>query len=308
MKKEILRRSTLYVPVTVSKFVEKAYQRGADAILLDLEDSIPLNKKVEARRLIKGRLPKIKKGGADALVRINSEWKIAKLDLNASIWPGLDCIAIPKVESAKDVIRIDNFISSLEEKRSINVGKIQLEILIETPIGLLNAYEILKSSPRIVSVNLGIEDFTKELGIKSTVKGDEVFTANSMLIIIANAAGIQPIGLLGSMADYSHLDVFEKNVIRSRNIGFKGAECIHPTQVQILNKYFSPSQNEIKKAKKIVAAFENAKDEGKASIAIEGKMIDIPVYERSLDLLKHTLRIVEKESTLQQYLQESKEE
>ena len=193
----LVRRSSLIFPVNVTRFVEKAYTRGADCIVMDLEDSVPPTEKESARALVKEAIPMVGKGGGDVAVRINRPMGQAKLDLEASIWPGLTCVALPKVESAEEVpIRAD-IITELERRRGIEVGTVQIAVAVETALGVVKAYDIASASPRIVSIGVGAEDLTQEMGVQTSAEGRELWYARSKVLVDAYAAGVQPMGLIG---------------------------------------------------------------------------------------------------------------
>ncbi|RMF88695.1 MAG: CoA ester lyase, partial [Nitrospinota bacterium] len=206
---ELVRRSNLIMPVNQRRFVEKAYQRGADAITLDLEDSVPVAEKERARGLIKEAIPLVARGGADVLVRINKP--MAAEDLDAAIHPGLQGIAYPKAETAEEIAEIDQIIGKLEAERGIPPGTVQLAVSVETALGILNAWEIARASSRIVSLQVGPEDLAYDLGIEATVEGKELLHAKSHIILVARAAGIVPLGLMGTLADFRDLEGLERS-------------------------------------------------------------------------------------------------
>lgn len=235
-----VRRSSLILPVNVSRFVDKAYARGADAIVLDLEDSVPPAEKARARARVRPSLPLAARGGAEVLVRINSEPALGAEDLDAAVWPGLDALGIPKVESAEQIRRLAGEVEKLERARGIAPGHVRLSLAIESPRGLLRAEEIASASERIVTLSVGPEDYCLELGVEPSADGLELLYPVSRVVTVAKAAGIQPTGLLGSIAGFRDLAAFEGAAARARQLGCEGAGCIHPDQVAILNRVFSP--------------------------------------------------------------------
>jgi citrate lyase subunit beta / citryl-CoA lyase len=279
--RQLVWRSLLIMPVNVPAFVEKAPQRGADAIVLDLEDSIPPAEKANARRLVKDAIVTAGRGGSDVLVRTNHAWELAEADLESAVWPGLNGIAYPKVEQVEQVQRVDETLSRLERQRGLEPGSVSLSILIETATGLLNARELAHASPRLVSISLGGEDFALDLGIEPTTDGTEMLYGRLFIVLIAREAGLYPLGLMGSLAEYRDLDVFRRSVDGARQVGYRGASCIHPTQVPLLNEGFSPAPAEVEYARRVIAAYQEAEAQGRASIGLDGKMIDIPVLERA---------------------------
>lgn len=283
---QMVRRSTLILPVNIPKFVEKAYLRGADAILLDLEDAVPYAEKENARKLIKDSIPLAARGGAEVGVRINKDPSLLTSDIEASVHPGLDGITLPKTESAEEVRNLEALVEKLERQRGIKPGHIEFSILIESPRGLLKAQEIALSSPRIESMTIGMEDYCLELGVEPSPDGLEIFYPVSWVVTVCKAAGIRPMGLLGSIAVFRDLQGFEQAAARARQVGCEGASCIHPDQVPVLNQVFSPPPEKVEYACRAVEAFEEGVRKGTASVSLDGKMVDIPVYNRAKLVLK----------------------
>jgi citrate lyase subunit beta/citryl-CoA lyase len=292
----LVRRSVLILPVNVPKFVEKAYTRGADAIELDLEDSIPVASKSAARAMVRDALRHAAKGGADVLVRINKPYALALQDLEACVWPGLDAVHFPKAESAREIVTVDRLIGELEKARGIPSGRVQLSIAIETVLGLYNALSIAAASPRITDIALGPEDYTLDIGVEPSQEGRELFYGKAKMIVVARLAGVQPLGTMGSIADYGDLDGWAASIRQARQMGYLGAACIHPAQVAPLNIYFSPTIAEVAAARKLVTAFEAAQANGRASVGVDGKMVDIPVAERARRILTRATAIEAKEA------------
>jgi citrate lyase subunit beta / citryl-CoA lyase len=294
--RSLVRRSALFVPVNVPRFVEKAHARGADAIILDLEDSIAPAEKAAARRLVRDATRECARGGADIEIRINKPYALAVEDLDAAVWPGLDTILFPKAESAREVARLDALIAERERARGMPVGSVHLSLAVETALGLHNAVEIALASPRTVAIALGSEDFTLDIEVEPSRTGEEYFHGKAQMIIVARLAGVQPHGIIGSIADYGDLDAMATAIRRARAMGYMGASCIHPAQVAPLNTYFSPPAGEVEVARKVVTAFEAAVAEGRASVGVDGKMVDIPVAERARRLLARAAAIEAKET------------
>ena len=282
---DLIRRSTLIIPVNKQKFIDKAWLRRADAIQLDLEDSIPENEKDSARKLIKKSIKNVGRGGSSVLVRINSEERHLEADLQASIWNGLHAIVIPKVETVTQVKNVENTITIMEKERNIEVGSIKIGILIETAKGFNNMRELTTCSERIESVNLGTEDFLLDIEAE-LISGDELFYPKFQTVINAKAAKIQPIGLLNSMINFRDLEGLKKNAKRSYKLGFKGASCIHPSQVEVLNNFFMPSPEEVSYAQQVIKVYEKAQEEGSSATKLDGKMIDTPIAEKAYRVMK----------------------
>ncbi len=287
----LVRRSVLILPVNVPRFVEKAHTRGADAIMLDLEDSVPLGAKEAARATFREAMGLCARGGADILVRINKPYALAMEDLEACVWPGLAAVHFPKAESAREVRTLDELIGGLEEERGMPVGGIQLSIAVETALGLHNALAIAVASPRIVSIGLGPEDFTLDIEVQPSKGGQELFYGKAQMVVVARLAGVQPHGIMASIADYRDLEAFTAAARLAHQMGFMGSGCIHPDQVPVLNACFSPSLEDVAAARRAMEAFE-----GRASVGVEGKMVDIPVVERARRILARAEAIEAKEA------------
>lgn len=287
----LIRRSTLILPVNVPRFVEKAYLRGADAVMLDLEDAVPLEAKDTARRLVRDSLPLVGRGGAEVFVRVNNDPAMLASDLEASVHPGLDGVCYPKTESAEEVRLLDARIAGLEKGRGVAAGKIELCLLIESPRGVLNLEGIAAASPRVRSISLGPEDYCLTLGVEPSADGMELFYGVSRVVTVCKASGVSPMGLLGSIAGFRDLGPFERAASRARDLGCVGASCIHPDQVAVLNRVFSPAPAKVESARAAVEAFEEGLKRGTASVNVAGEMVDIPVYRRAKRILEHAAAI-----------------
>ncbi len=268
-------RSLLFLPVHVEKFVAKAHTRGADAYILDLEDSVPLAQKEEARSKIASAVATLAANKATALIRINLEPTLAKQDLEASVIPNVAAIVVPKVESAETLININERISQLETKNGLAQNSVKIIGMIESLDGLANAYEIANSCDRICAMTLGSEDFSADAGMQPTP--ETLLYPNQQLAFACRRAGIAPLGFPASIADYSNLDQFAQTILFARQLGFVGALCIHPKQAQVLNEVLTPSEAEVERAKRLITTYENGVKEGKGAVEFEGKMIDLPV-------------------------------
>jgi len=287
-------RSLLYVPVNVEKYVEKAHTRGADCIQLDLEDSVPSSEKAAARKLVAAAAKRVRRGGGDVVVRINSPRELAEPDLDFSVNENVDGIAVTKAQSAEHIRRIDELISGLESQRGMRMGHTRLIAMVETPAAFFQMPAIAQSSPRLAAMNIGGEDFALETGMEPTE--ETLLMPKQQMVFAARAAGIMPLGFIASVAGFGDWDAFGRMVRRSRQFGFMGAGCIHPGQVPIVNREYSPSADEVTYARRIVE--ENAKHEGagRASWSLDGKMIDVPVVVRAQRLLARHAEIKVREA------------
>ena len=277
----LVRRSSLIFPVNVQRFAEKAYLRGADCIVMDLEDSVPEGEKEAARRLIREYIPVVGKGGGDVAVRINRPIDRATEDLEASVWPGLACVALPKVESAEEVCARDGIIADLERRRGMEAGAVQIAVAVETALGVVRAFEIASASPRIVTIGVGAEDLTQEMGVQTTGEGRELWYARSKVLTDAYAAGVQPMGLVGvEPFTWREPEKAYGAAVNSRKLGYKGAQSIHPAPIPYLNEGFSIPPEEVAYMRRALEAFEEGVRSGTASVNVDGRMIDIASAER----------------------------
>jgi citrate lyase subunit beta / citryl-CoA lyase len=287
-------RSLLYVPVNVEKFIEKAHTRGADVIQLDLEDAVPPAEKEKARTLVEKNAARVRKGGADVVVRINQPLSLAVRDLEHSICPDVDGIAVTKTDSASHVRLLDQLVSELEAKRGMKPGHTKLIVMIETTDAFTRIDEIPRASPRVVAMNIGGEDFA--LDMEAQPDGDVLLHPKQRMIIAARAAGVMPLGFIGTVADFSDWEKFRLMVRRARRFGFDGAGCIHPGQVTIVNEEYTPSEEEVAYARKVIQMDREARAAGRGSFQIEGKMIDIPVVVRAERLMRRYDAIKQREA------------
>ena len=289
-------RSLLYVPANVERYVAKAHTRGADAIQLDLEDSVPLSKKDEAREMVQDAAERVSQAGADVVVRINQPLRMAVRDLEAVISPRITAAVLPKVDSASHVKLLAEVVDELEAERGMTPGHTWFVALIESADAFFRIREIAGAHPRLTAIGLGGEDFATDVFMQPDP--DVMLYPKQHTIIAARAAGITPLGIIGTVADYSDLDAMRQIIRNSRRFGFEGASCIHPSIVPALNEEFRPSEKEVSDAQRIIQAFEGAVAEGRASLEVDGKMIDYPLVYRAERLLALDTAIRKREAKM----------
>jgi len=282
----------LFVPVTQRRFVEGAARRGADAIILDLEDAVAASEKERARARVPEVAETVSRGGADVVVRINRPIRMTVRDLEAVICPAVQAIALPKTESAQHVQLIAEIIDELEAERGMAVGATMMLAMVETCDAFFRIAEIAKASPRLVGLYLAGEDFAP--GIFPEAEG--LFMPKQMCVFAARAAGIMPLGFVGTVFEFRDLEGFRETVRRAHRLGLVGAAVIHPTQIQILNEEFRPSAAEVDHAQRVVTAYDKALAEGVGAVTVDGKMIDVPVVERAKRLLEREAAIAAREA------------
>ncbi|SMF29188.1 citrate lyase subunit beta / citryl-CoA lyase [Tistlia consotensis] len=279
-----LWRSMLFIPVLNERFVARAGERGADAIQLDLEDSIPPDRKAEARAAVAETAARVAGAGRDVLVRVNRPWSLLVRDLEASVCRAVAAINLPKVDSAEHLLAAVEVIEEAERRQGLPPGHTKILAMIETAKGLENAGEIARAHPRLVAMTAGAEDLAVSFGGRPTE--DLLYYSNLRVLSAARAAGVMPIGYFASVADYADLGRFRQVAERSAALGFEGGFCIHPSQVGPLNEAFSPAPAEVEKAAAMVAAYEAAKREGCGAIVHEGRMLDQPIVDQAMRLLQ----------------------
>lgn len=276
-------RSLLYVPATSERFVAKAHERGADAVILELEDAVAPSEKDRARTLVREAAASVAQGGVDVLVRINRPWRLAVRDIEAAVDANVRALVLPKVDSAEHVVALAEVTASVEEERGLAVGHTLLFPRIEGPKGLLRAAEIAAAHPRVVAIGLGSSDFT--IATEMEAGGDGNVIASFQVVTAAVAAGRVPIGLVGSITEFRDLDAFRGVAERSRALGLRGAPCVHPNQIPILNEVFAPTDDELARARRVVDEYDQALAAGQGAVVVDGEFVDIPFYEQAKRLL-----------------------
>lgn len=269
------------MPVNVHKFVEKAHTRGADAVMLDLEDAVPDVKKENARNTVRKAIEQAGGIGGQVFVRINNEPTLLEEDIKSSICMGLTGIVVPKAEDHRQISMVSDLLNRWENDRNIEKGSVKISILIETIKGVLNLAELAVSSPRVDSMIFGTEDFCLDLGVEPSPTGQETFLALSEMILHCKVNRLVPIGQLGSVADFQDLAGVKRSALVAKGMGCEGGFCIHPRQVEILNEIYSPSPKEIDYAERVVTEYSRSLNAGAGSISVDGKMVDRAILRRA---------------------------
>jgi len=271
------RRSRLYLPGNTPKLMLNAGIHQPDGIILDLEDSVAVDKKPEARLVVRNALRGVNFYGAERMVRVN-QLPLGLEDLNYIVPHHVNLILLPKCESADQVKQVDQQISQILADRGLDYPVFIMPI-IESAMGVVKAFEIASASDRVVALAIGLEDYTADLGAERTREGKESFYARNQLVNAAKAAGIQAIDSVFS--DVADMDALVNVVLESKSLGFTGMGCIHPRQIRVIHEAFAPTDVEINKAKKIVLAFDDATAKGLGVVSLGSKMIDPPVVKRA---------------------------
>jgi citrate lyase subunit beta / citryl-CoA lyase len=276
-------RSLMFVPVTAEKFVKTGADRGADAIILDLEDAVAPSQKERARTLIADAIPQVNRNGADVLVRVNRPWRLLVRDLEAAVIPGVCALMLTKVDSPEHVQAIEAIVDELEAERGLPHGGIKFIALVEDAKGFFKIEHIATSSRRLVGLSLGSEDFAADIGAQADP--EVLFYPKQRTLFAARMAGIMPMGFVGSIADFRDQEAFRAIVRRSRRMGFMCASAIHPLQVSVLNEEFQPTPEDVDRAERMVKAYDDAYAQGLGAVQFEGAMIDVPVVNRARNVL-----------------------
>jgi citrate lyase subunit beta / citryl-CoA lyase len=282
--KDTDRVTRLYLPGNNPKLMINAGIYGSHGNILDLEDSVAPEKKFEARFLVRNALRSVDFYGAERMVRIN-QLPAGLEDLDYCVPHGVNLILIPKCEKAAQVLQTDARISEILGRRN---DAIHLMPIIESASGVMNACEIACASKNVVALAIGLEDYTADIGTQRTQEGKETYFARCMVVNAARAAGIQPIDSVFS--DIDDMEALARNVIESKALGFAGMGCIHPRQIPVIIENFLPNEAETEKAKRIVIAFEKAEKDGSGVVALDSKMIDLPVVKRALKTIERAVR------------------
>lgn len=279
-----LRRTRLYIPGNNPAMVQNAVVYGADSLIFDLEDSISLAEKDSARHLIRNALLSLDFDDCEVTVRTNSldtEYFIE--DLEAIVPTQPDGLLLPKTQSFEELIQIDDLISEIEKKNGIPIGTVKLMPIIESAKGVLNVEKIVEA-PRVVAIGLGGEDLATDISAKRTKLGRELEYISSKIILACAANKIQAIDTV--FTDINDTEGLYEATLRAIEIGFQGKSVIHPSQIEHVHRAFSPSREEIDRAKRIVKAYKEAKKKGLGVVSVDGRMVDLPVVRRSERILK----------------------
>jgi len=276
-----LRRSRLYVPGSEPKYFVNAALHGADGVILDLEDSVHAGEKDAARLLVRNALRTVDFLKCERMVRIN-QLPLGLEDLDEIVPESPDLILIPKVESPDPILAVSTRITRIQGDYGIT-RPIWIMPILESALGIENAFAIAKASDQIVALTIGLEDYTSDLGVAKTSTGAESLYARQRVINAAHAAGVQAIdSVFGDVGDLEGLRAWGLN---SRALGFEGMGCVHPQQIAVIHDAFAPTAMELERARRIVEAYNEAQQKGLAVVSLGSKMIDAPVVQRALKLM-----------------------
>lgn len=279
--KDRLRRSRLYLPGSEPKYYINAALHAPDAVILDLEDSVHRAEKDAARILVRNTLRAVDFGSCERMVRIN-QLPLGLEDLAEVVSESPDLILMPKVEHPEQVAEADRMIGEIKARNGI-IRPIWIMPILETALGIENAFPVAAASENVAALTIGLEDYTADLGVVKTPEGRESLYARSRVVNAARAAGVQAID--SAFGDIGDMESLRRWGEASRAMGFEGMGCVHPGQIRAIHEAFAPTAAEIARAQKVVAAFEEAQAKGLAVVSLGAKMIDPPVVQRALKLV-----------------------
>lgn len=282
----LVRRSNLMVPVTNSHFIDGTWRHNADAVTLDLEDSVVDSRKQEARSKVKDAIGVVGKASSEVFVRVNKSFTQA--DIEAAVWPGLAGIVLPKVESPDEVAEASQIIAAMEGSRGLEKGSLQMLLLLESASAVWKIREILKADPRVTQVGLDESDLSADIGITPLPDHDPFVYARGRLVVEATAVGVQPVGVthpMGTQARFPTPEEMLQVATDSKNLGFKGSLCPHPSWVGPVNTAFTPTPSQVDYYTQVRQVFAQAIAAGTAAVPFHGRMIDVPVDEWAKDVL-----------------------
>ena len=279
-----LLRSLIFVPGNRPNMLERARTFNADAVIIDLEDSVPGAEKAHARELASQWVPELHREGQRVVVRVNSlDTGLARDELAAVIGPQLYGVSIGKVESVWDLRELDRIIGALEPAAGLEPGRIKLIPWIESARAVMTAYQIATASTRNVAIAFGAEDYTHDMGVQRTDGGEEVHFPRAMVAVAARAAGVASLDT--PFVRFRDPDGLRQEARVARQLGYTGKFAIHPSQLDVINEIFSPSPEDVEYARQVVDAWDRAEASGRGSVDLNGRMIDVPVVKRARNLL-----------------------
>ena len=279
-----LLRSLIFVPGNRRDMLEKASSFDADVVMVDLEDSVPPREKVNARDVAREMIPPLAEQGQRVMVRVNSlDTGLTRDEISAVIGPHLYGISVGKVDSPWYIKEYDRIATVAEREAGLEVGQLKLIPWLESAKALLGTYDIATASSRVVAVAFGAEDYTNDMGIRRTTTGEEVYLPRAMMSMAARAA--EMVALDAVYVRFRDQEGLVRDIKDALKLGYKGKFAIHPAQLETINRMFSPSEEEVAYAQRVIEVWNEAEAKGKGSASLDGEMIDVPVVKRAQNLL-----------------------
>ena len=278
-------RSLLFVPGNAPRMLERALGLAPDAFIPDMEDSVPWDEKANAREVVASYIPQLAKTGKPVIPRVNSlDSGLLEADLAAVVGPRVFGVSVGKVDDAAILNRVSALIGEAERRAGMDDGAVRLVPWIESASAIVNAYDICRASARTVAVALGAEDFTNDMEIERRDDDAELVYPRSVIAVAARAAGV--LALDTPYFAFRDADGLRENSRASRGVGFRGRFAIHPAQIETINEVYSPSAEQIDRARREIEAFEEAASVGRGSTSLDGKVVDVPVVKRAQALIE----------------------
>jgi citrate lyase subunit beta/citryl-CoA lyase len=294
-QKRTLLRSWMFVPGDRQRMIDKSLGLPVDAIMMDIEDGVAPSEKDTARRQIASSLSRVAKQLTETAAPLRMPARYVRInavghermhaDLSSVVRPSLDGLVVPKVETAEQVKLVSGVLDRHEPQAEIPSGSVRLLIAIESPQGLFNAYAIASASPRVIGLIFGAEDFSRELSLPLRRDGEarDLLYARSVIVTAAAAAHVQ--GIDAVWTDLQDMEGLQKYALQSRRLGFSGMSLIHPSQIDDVNAAFTPTAEELDHCRRVLQAFEEARDRGEGAVAFGGQLLDFPIVERARQTL-----------------------
>ncbi len=278
------RRALLYMPGDDRRKIEKSTTLGVDCICMDMEDGVAISRKAEARAVIAQAMKDFDFGDSERCIRINSIGSgLESFDLAAALATDPDTIVVPKIESAEQVKWASEHIQTYETSSNRDIGSVRLLVGVETAKGILNLREIAAADQRLEAIIFGAEDYAASIGAKRTKEATEVLYARQAVVTACAANDLQALDMV--FIDFRDADGLRLESEQGAGFGFSGKQIVHPNQVSVVQEAFTPSDEAIEYAKRIVESFESSQREGKGAYALDGKMIDMPLLKNAQKVL-----------------------
>ena len=282
-------RSLLFVPAGRERMLESAQSSSADALVLDLEDSVPDRQKAAARALARRWIPQLASKRRLTFVRLNGlRSRITRDDLMAVVQKGLDGVVLPKTESAQDLRDLDVLIREAEMEHAVRPGDVRTMPLIESARGVLRCEDIVRASDRLLGISIGAEDYTYDIGASRDSDGVALQHIRGVVVQVATAYGLASVDT--PFADYKDTAGLEMETRLAKAVGLKGKYAIHPAQVAIINKIFTPTKDELAEARRIIEAYDAGVKRGVGAVSLDGRMIDSPIADRARQIIASARR------------------
>jgi citrate lyase subunit beta/citryl-CoA lyase len=277
-------RSLLFVPGHRARFYEKLSEFRPDAVIVDLEDAVPPAEKPLARTMVRERLGGPLLAGLQVFVRVNAvDTSYFRDDVRTVVAPGLDGIFLPKAGTAEELHVVNMLLAQSELRLGLTMGTVRIVPIVETVMGVVNAHELVRASPRVMALAFGAEDFSLDLGVERSRDGVETRYPRAQVALAAHAAGRLAIDTPWTAIDDP--DGLRRETVEGRQLGYIAKQAIHPSQIGVIHQVFMPTTDEVAWAERVVTAYDDAIARGTGAINLDGKLIDVPMVARAQRVL-----------------------